>query len=326
MTIQGTIQLIEKLKPIVNEIKAIDRGDLRQSLYTYTDEKFKAAGVSQKVYTKEESDARNEAIRNDETLSILTAIVFGFSNDNRLAVVQYNQTKQNLFELSKHARGLVFDVDTFEIASLPFDQFYNVGHHDNQGEVDALIKEHGAYLAVKVDGSLFNLSTYKGELIASTKGSLSKRISVDAKYGVSRNHLMDSLSYMDDSFKELVAAHPHMTTITESVVSNDERVIKYKEEDFGLHLIGMRDKVTGELFTPSELIDVAEHFGVRTGKLVKVHSLAEAQEVVEGPLFAGTEGTVIYVGDQMFKLKRSSYTVAHKLNTITKNNLLHHKA
>ena len=131
------------------------------------------------------------------------------------------------------ARGLVLD-PAGNIVVHPFDKLYNFGEYDVGNDIS---KDKRVQVIEKVNGYLGCISKhpFKEELVLSTTGSITK----DAPFVQMIDDFItpELKASLLDYFKT-----NNKTLMFEVVHKNDPHIIEYKESDFGLWLIGAREK------------------------------------------------------------------------------------
>jgi hypothetical protein len=134
-------------------------------------------------------------------------------------------------EFIETSRGTVVDKE-FNIVSLPFQKIYNYGIEERAPtfDPDEILK-----YSVKVNGFMAAITSYKGEILVSTTGS------IDSDFVGYVNHYLDPKR---EEFRSFFNANSEWTFLFECVHPEDPHIV---DEKFGLHFLGARKKELGFL-------------------------------------------------------------------------------
>lgn len=198
------------------------------------------------------------------------------------------------------ARGIVLD-PLGNIVVHPFDKLYNFGEYNVGKDVP---KDKQVQVIEKVNGYLGCISKhpFREELLLSTTGSIGK----DAPF----------VKMIDDFITpELRGRLLHffktkdMTLMFEVVHKNDPHIIEYNESDYGLWLIGAREKqLTSKVLPENHLDDIAKQIGVKR----PTWEQKSFGEVLESLQTSQLEGFMIRDAlsfEPMMKIKTNYYLV-----------------
>ncbi|MEM7667199.1 MAG: T4 RnlA family RNA ligase [Pseudomonadota bacterium] len=194
--------------------------------------------------------------------------------------------------ISKHARGLILDMERREVVATPFPKFFNVAE---VGQGNAL-PDMPFEVFEKLDGSLIILFHHRGEWHASTRGAL----------GTSQAQWAQRFLAEHD----LSALDPSATYLCEAIYPENRIVIEYAES--GLVLLSGYDR-DGFEFSADHIDGLAAELGWRAAKRYRFDSpddlFASALELPETE-----EGYILRFEDgYRLKLKGSAYCRVHAL-------------
>lgn len=252
---------------------------------------------------------------NEQLKNFLHAVNFNFSDDRKLVILFYNLRFSRFFKDSMLTRGIIFDLADFSIVTLPFEKFYNVGEKNTTMKtLDKKLEKKTGYYVEKLDGSLINLSNYKGTVLVSTKGGLSRqKLTYNGEEVFSHvNSVYET--YLTDGFTQAVLDNPNKTLLAELIVPDEPHIIDYSEKDYGLHLVGVRDNITGMKFTQPEVQAFSNQYDLNYVGYTEFTNTDSMVAFVESDDFKNKEGVVIYIGNDIYKFKRNDYNTSHKLH------------
>lgn len=220
-------------------------------------------------------------------------------NEQRLALYDYYYVDGKVFSsepASRNMRGVVFDLDTKQIASLPFHKFYNVNENEETLE-DNLTMEGRMF--DKQDGSLLQMTFYNGGLILASRSSLTGYVATSTKAMMG--------SYGD--LVEYVRRYPNVTFLFEYLDPNNPIVLRPNREE--LVFLNARDKHTGGYLW-------GEHAHKVPCRVTPSQRLEDGMwpRVKEG-LYSSRdfEGFVLELSTGLYKVKTQWYVQAHKILT-----------
>ena len=266
--------------------------------------------------TAVEGTELNDVIKSSKTLRILYAINFKISDDGSLLLIKYNLRRKKLYPLADLARGLVLDFETLNVVSQSFSKFYNVGEKEITPKmVDKMLVEVGEGFAVnKLDGSNIAIRKYNGDNLISSTGSLSKK-PMYFNGELQKNIIVEAEKEITSNIQLALDENPKYCLIFE-FIGFSKIVVDYSEEKNGLHLIGVRKMLENndsELMSQDELSDFASNYGIPREQVYKIKSYSEVEELLETNDFKGTEGVVVYIGKEIYKIKKNDYVLSHQI-------------
>ena len=247
----------------------------------------------------------------DYLVTVLRTISW-VEKDN-LLLVKYSKTIWNTgwHNLAKQCRGKVFDLNTWEIVSYPFNKFYNLGEVEETSEeriTDLLNKANAVYVTDKKDGSAIIVTNYEGRIVINTNGEFDNE---QVKWA--KKLFEDKYSYFYNNIPE------GYTFVFELIHPENQIVLDYGDEK-SLYLLGVRDLSTMVLKSYPELVDMAEKYHLDITESFEYTNLydfiektqTETENIKEGWVFRVITDTE----DVMFKLKYQEYFKLHRLKSI----------
>lgn len=185
------------------------------------------------------------------------------------------------------SRGIVFNSNGL-IVQLPLRKVFNL--NENGTRVDPNRKVYGCR---KVNGFMLAVTKHDGKLLFSTTGSLtSDYVELGKKVFINQCG--------DDVVNDI---SPDYTYVFEICDPSDPHIV---EEDGGVYLLGIRDKHTGRMVSPSVCERFARHIGA-----FEVRSLVlSAGYFIEGLASVEHEGYMLYdyeTHEPLVKLKSPYY-------------------
>ena len=247
-----------------------------------------------------------------------------YSEDNSLAIFEYDIDADFSDDIVREARGIIIYMDSAEVACWPFTKFGNW----NEAYADK-INWRTARVEEKYDGSLiklwFNKLTNKWQF--STNGT----IYAEKCNCTSRTTFMDLIKSTID-YKTIVdlfdTFEKNRTYMFELITPTNKVVINYPYS--GMIFIGERDNITGEEYVPREEEFVAKKSFREEGKLsvpvlTRVRDGKNLDNLLfmmeekdnEAPIGYGmveSEGFVVVDKDfHRIKCKYSQYLLFHRL-------------
>lgn len=229
-----------------------------------------------------------------------------------LVLFKYNLTEEPDFSipLVKECRGLIFDGNTFEVVSYPFDKFFNYGE-PYADEIDWST----ASVGTKIDGSIIKIVRLGNDLLISTNGCIDAYktdVSQDQvgcpfkNYGEIVQSVLERKFGTMDEFRDMLAEG--YTYIFELVSPFTKVVIPYPEPD--LYLIGCRDNAT---FKETFYNDCPLAAFFKTPDVHPLKSVADCLAVCEKMPW-NEEGYVVVDGNfNRIKIKSFAYLAVHRL-------------
>lgn len=196
-------------------------------------------------------------------------------------------------------RSMVVRKSDHFIVSRSFPKFFN---WSEQPDLDKFPTHESFYAYEKLDGSLGIFDSYKGQLLARTRGTTDLR-------QLQNGYELDFLLEKYKKFFDYVMNDSEVTYLCEWQTNNNIIVIGGFPEP-KLSLIGGIHKVTGEMFSQYHLDDLAQDLDISRPEKYHYYSIQECIDDVE--LWVGKEGIVLYSEtNKMRKIKGSWYCSAH---------------
>ncbi len=123
-------------------------------------------------------------------------------------------------------------------------------------------------------------------------------------------------------YKDMLKHFPTCTFIFEYISLKDAHVVKYKKEQEGLYLIGIRDVNTGVELPYRTVIYIANEYHIPTTKLFD-KNLDEIMSELDDKKSDEAEGFVVNIDGFKVKIKYNDYTYIHKaLSKLSSINLV----
>lgn len=220
--------------------------------------------------------------------------------------------------LFRECRGLVYDLERHQVVALPFQKFFNI---DEQEETSMetiramLANAKRVEFSNKLDGTLIIGRWYEGECFSCVSGTLAEEGVYPLEYA--RKFLKQ------EHYAQLLKDYEEWTCLFECVSPNNQLVVVYSKEQYGLHLIGMRNVNTGELKPYSEIKQIAEKYQVSVTENYGM-TFDEILESRKNFKHTEKEGYVMYLDGTLVKIKCDDYILLHKMmkNNINKNAII----
>lgn len=228
-----------------------------------------------------------------------------YSKCGRLVGFDYNKTAtftRDWDYLTMTARGLVFEVSTGKLVSRAYDKFYNA-HEPEVGGIHTL-RQTGFESLEKADGSMISSFIYDGEIWFMTRGSFysdqAKWAHSWARTNMNLNRITDSMSGSDLSF------------IYECIYPDNRIVVDYGRLE-ELRLTGIRNIVTGELYSYDSMVIIANMLGCGIIKRFDYETIDDVIAAVS-KFTMNEEGVVLrYPDGYMVKIKSEEYCKVHRI-------------
>lgn len=280
-TVQTRVVLTKVLEDIM---KAID------SIY-YQKYNVSFQKDLEEIFTEFQNQLKNVYIRVNEENRVLL---------HYSTIPTYSRDWNNL---TKYSRGMVIDLETYQIVVHPYDKFYN--YMEREETKPENLPNLDYEVSVKLDGSEGILYPMKsGEVKIITKGGLDTEQGrfgtkiLWEKYANSAKKIMAEKLYQDYTYTfEILYDKNDINRI----------VVAYEESD--LRLIGVRDLKTGKTLSYKEVIQIAKDLGFAYTELEKI-TLDEILELKKDK--ENFEGWVLrYENELYMKIKCDPYLDAH---------------
>ncbi len=197
-------------------------------------------------------------------------------------------------------RGIVFDRRSTLVA-FPFPKFFNVGEHAEtrdlpKGPFEVMVKE---------DGHLAIIFHYRGQIIATTRGSFLSRSAV-----IANELLVEKQNQWAESFPK------GMTVLAEFIHPETHVILDYAGK-VEFCLLAAYSKRTLSDLDYADLTKLGEKLGLRVVERHLFSSIDELKAFVKRPEFENKEGFVVRWPDRRVKYKCAGYIgkmIQEKLN------------
>ncbi len=213
--------------------------------------------------------------------------------------------------LLKECRSCVIDLYAMKYVLRPFDKFRNLGECEeySMDAVQKRIDEAGperVEVTEKLDGSFIQAGAIAGwtAVLLSSSGSLNQERSYQLRDAY--QFIWERGNRYGAAICQMVLAHPDTTFMFEWIDKQDERIVRYDASERGLHLIGMRDTLSGQLYSYADTTRMAEQYDIPATKLFRI-SFDEAVESLQRMSGYEHEGYVVNIGGFLVKVKCHDY-------------------
>ena len=241
-----------------------------------------------------------------------------FRQHNNLLLIHYgdysNIYEENLNNNSfwdkydgfyRECRSLVIDLEKEQLVLTPLPKFLNMNESVADSEQVIIEKMKNAKViefSNKLDGSMISARYYDGEYLLSTSMALDK---------TSSWRLRQAYDFLDEKLKTLLNENPNLTFIFELISKEDAHVVKYDKEDYGLHLIGIRDVETGKISNYKEVVKLASDYNIKSTTIDNL-TFDEVKEQIKTASSDNKEGWVLNIDGYRAKIKTDDYVLLHK--------------
>ena len=210
-------------------------------------------------------------------------------------------------------RSIVLDLRREEIVILPFKKFRNLNECEEnllENVKEEIDKAKNIEISNKLDGSMQCARYYAGKIIMSG----SQAIDPEKSWRLEDGYRMLA---ENENCCEMVKYLLNTTFIFEYISLRDAHVVKYRKEDEGLYLVGMRDIATGKQHSYKAVQAVAKKFDVKCTEVFD-KTLDEVMEDVKHIKSEDQEGFVLNIiheddSARLIKIKGDDYVHIHKI-------------
>lgn len=240
------------------------------------------------------------------------------SINGNYAVVKYSQTTTHSLDwddLTIHARGIVYDINTEEIIFLPFKKFFN--HLENGlpicgcGLPSTGIEQAEIY--EKLDGSCGAIwyDSYDDALRVSTPGSTHSDQALWATNWLRSNKILHDRILKDIKDKRIKGL------VTEIIYPGSTVVVKYDDHEQGLHLLAAQiyeDEDEHIVYAPYlELKQLADSYGMPHANIYSFNSVDAIKRLLNEA--SNLEGFVLCwpYENKRIKMKATEYILMHRI-------------
>ncbi len=218
----------------------------------------------------------------------------------------------------RECRSVVIDVVHNCIVLCPFRKFFNLNELEETSEENINKRIENASIiefSNKLDGSMQTATWYNNQIIMAGSQAINPKKSWRLQDGYSMIHALPG-------YEQMLEMHPGFTFIFEYISLADAHVVKYKKEQEGLYLIGIRDNLTGHELSYRIVINIANHFNIPTTVLFN-KKLGQILNELDDKSSDEAEGFVINIDEYKVKVKYNDYVHIHRaLSKLTSINLI----
>lgn len=218
----------------------------------------------------------------------------------------------------RECRSVVIDVKNECLVLTPFKKFFNINELE-ETSYDNVKRRIGKAKCIeftdKLDGSMQSARWYDNKIVMAGSQAINPSNSWRLKDGY---RMINSLP----GYKDMLKHFPTCTFIFEYISLKNAHVVKYKKEQEGLYLIGIRDTNTGIEVPYYIVVNVAKTYHVPTTKLFD-KKLDEIMSELDDKKSDEAEGFVVNIDGFKVKIKYNDYTYIHKaLSKLSSINLI----
>lgn len=199
-----------------------------------------------------------------------------------------------------------------------FRKFFNLNELEETNEENINKRIENASLiefSNKLDGSMQTATWYNNQIVMAGSQAINPEKSWRLQDGY---RMIQALP----GYEQMLKMHPNFTFIFEYISLQDAHVVKYKKEQEGLYLIGIRDNLTGHGLSYHKVIDIANHFNIPTTVLFD-KTLGQILNELDDKNSEEAEGFVINIDGYKVKVKYNDYVHIHKaLSKLSSINLI----
>lgn len=218
----------------------------------------------------------------------------------------------------RECRSVVIDVKNECLALCGYKKFFNINEIEEtkiDKIQDKISTAKNIEISDKLDGSMQMARWYNEMIVMCGSQSLNQELSWRLKDGY-------RMIRENPGYELMLRDNPHCTFIFEYISLEDAHVVKYKKEQEGLYLIGVRDICTGEAWTYSFIQFIAEYYKIPTTKVFD-KTLDQVMSELDDKSSDEAEGFVIAIDDYRVKIKYNDYCHIHKaLSKLSSINLI----
>lgn len=218
----------------------------------------------------------------------------------------------------RECRSIVIDVKNDCIVLCPFRKFFNLNELEETSEenIDKRIKNASLIeFSNKLDGSMQTATWYNGKIVMAGSQAIDPEKSWRLQDGY---RMIQALP----GYEQMLQTLPDCTFIFEYISLQDAHVVKYKKEQEGLYLIGIRNNLTGYEYSYRTVICIADYFNIPTTVLFN-KTLGQILNELDDKNSEEAEGFVINIDGYKIKVKYNDYVHIHKaLSKLSSINLI----
>jgi hypothetical protein len=213
---------------------------------------------------------------------------------------------------NKFARGTVFHTDG-TLAVLPFVRFFNIGEPYSDK-----IDWDNCYVLDKLDGTMISVwfDNKAGKWRLSTKRMVDY-LPVPSFFDINKTiNLADCFKNFFPSFENIL--DKKYWHVFEIVIPENRIVTYYKEKDYGLYLLAMRNATTFDELGFTRVEDVARMIKLPNVRTPKKHPISKYKHILDMFLMfrPDEEGVVVIdINSNRLKIKQKSYVKLHHIKS-----------
>lgn len=311
--------------PVLNKFKEIKNSFVQMfgedSLYTYDENKETCLEYWIRMLDKENYAKLIEPLHLNEYNG---ALLLRYINDSSLFLIarEYAESGKDFWEVEdgfySECRSVVIDIFNEELIITPFKKFRNLNECESTSLeiVEEKIKNANTVeFSNKLDGSMVCARWYKDNVWITSAQALDKNNSWRLKDA-------SDMFYENPGYHLMCFLNPDKTFIFEYISMEDAHVVKYKPEEEGLYLIGIRNVETGKEYPYESVIKYADRFGIPSTKTFET-SLDKVLNSLDKIKSSEAEGFVLNIDGFKVKIKYDDYVKVHRiLSDISSPNLI----
>lgn len=218
----------------------------------------------------------------------------------------------------RECRSVVIDIEKECIVLCPFSKFFNINELEETSvkNIQKRIKNANCVeFSDKLDGSMQSARWYENQIVMAG----SQAINPDNSWRLEDGYRM---IYELSGYKKMLQEFPNFTFVFEYISLRDAHVVKYKKEQEGLYLIGMRDINTGVELPYDTIMNIANEHNIPTTKVFN-KTLDQVMIELDDKSSDEAEGFVINIDGYKVKVKYNDYVHIHKaLSKLSSINLI----
>lgn len=207
----------------------------------------------------------------------------------------------------RECRSIVIDVVNDCIVLCPFRKFFNINELEETSLENIKSRIEKAYtieFSNKLDGSMQSATWYDDKIIMAG----SQAINPDNSWRLQDGYRMIMKL---PGYEKMLKEHVGVTFIFEYISLKDAHVVKYKKDQEGLYLIGIRMNETGKELPYHTVISIANIYGIPTTNIFD-KTLNELMNELDDKSSDEAEGFVINIDGYKVKVKYNDYRHIHK--------------
>ena len=206
----------------------------------------------------------------------------------------------------RECRSVVLDKKNECLVLTPFRKFFNVNETEETMEYNVrkrISEAKCVEVSDKMDGSMQSARCYNGDIVLAGSQALDPTLSFRVSIGY---------SLLDTNYRMMLMDNPDYTFIFELICKEDQHVVVYSDDDRGLYLLGVRNVLTGKELSYSDVVAIAQHYGIRHIETFD-KTFDQLMQSLDEKTSDEAEGFVINIDGYKVKLKYNDYVKIHKM-------------